>query len=390
MFHNCRVKGHKEIFSCKTRCHECRKRRAARIQLANREKKKTLKNVSPVVHSCTVDATKSAVESQKVSAAAESKNVVAAAVAVGAATQNPPAAVSAVESEKVSAAAVAAGAATLDSSNEHVTFSRFEQERRERDRLKRSVKHLKMTLSACLASREVTTDIKNAYEVMKKKGVALVTSALTVTQRMTDKMQFLDRISSFWEPIFNGVREDGTTFKRDGKRLHLKYNDEWQKKYPKKQLPRERWQKDVEAAVRKLLKAILSESYASSAILEHTLIKSEMNCVAQPWHYDQAFPDTKCRKAVDGKDCPFVLIIGLEEFSFLDVEIKGKPMRVCLTKGDVLLVRGDCLHRGTEFKYSEHGRTTHLRGHVYVYPKSFDIQRGVTFVNDKYASFLMS
>ena len=158
MFHKCRMAGHKHIFSCKTRCHECRKRRAARL-LANREKKKTLKNVSPVVHSCTVDATKSAVESQK-----------------------------------VSAAAVAVGAATLDASNEHVNFSGFIQERRERDRLQRSVKHLRMTLSACLASREVTTDIKNAYEVMKKKGVALVTSALTVTQRMTDKMQFLDRI----------------------------------------------------------------------------------------------------------------------------------------------------------------------------------------------------
>ena len=81
------------------------------------------------------------------------------------------------------------------------------------------------------------------------------------------------------------------------------------------------------------------------------------------------------------------MIIGLEEYSFLDVKFAEEPMRVCLAKGDVLLVRGDCLHRGTEFTFSEDRRTQHLRGHVYIYPHTFRREQGVTYINDEYPTF---
>ena len=250
-----------------------------------------------------------------------------------------------------------------------------------------------MSFGACLASRKVTTDIKNAYKFMTRHGVALVCSAIKVTKNMTDKMTWLSTMSKFvkgWEPIFNAIDRHGNSNNGNEKRQHLKYDDSWGKAFPGVKSPRKEWETEIGKTVSKFLDCILPDDFESH-VSEHSLIRSLMKCTAQPWHYDQGFPGSERWQNVGDKNCPFVMVIGLEDCSFLDVEFADTPMRVFLAKGDVLLVRGDCLHRGTEFTFSEDcDKKQHLRGHVYIYPRSFSRDVGATYIDDKYPKFVPS
>ena len=61
---------------------------------------------------------------------------------------------------------------------------------------------------------------------------------------------------------------------------------------------------------------------------------------------------------------PFSIIVGVEDMSFIDFVVereKGKVRRVCIQRGDLLLIRGDVPHRGVE-NVIEH---EHYRIHIY-------------------------
>ena len=64
---------------------------------------------------------------------------------------------------------------------------------------------------------------------------------------------------------------------------------------------------------------------------------------------------------------PFSVLIGLEEYSFLDIKLEShdKAGRVLINRGEALFVRGDIPHRGCE-NMATH---THYRIHAYVQKK---------------------
>lgn len=364
MFYNCRIKTHnrgaQKVFSCKSRCYKCREQRS----------KSTKTKSQKVPEAASAASAASAVKPQNLPTAAT-------------ADRNVPEAPSAAKLQDVSGAGESHNVPASAAAVKPVRFSQYVQQRKVCERLKNNIAYLRMSLSACLESRLVTTDIENAYMFMRTNGAALMCSAIFVTKEMTDIMNFLSDETTLygkrgWEPIFNGVTKLGESHFGKGRRQHLKYTANWKEKGGKS--PRALWEKATITAVTKLLRKILPKDFVEY-FLEHTLIRSLMSCSAQPWHFDQGFPGSERFNGVGDNNCPFVIIIGLEEYSFLDLVFNGKQIRVCLAKGDVLLVRAECLHRGTEFTFSEDPKKTqHLRGHVYVFPCSFPREKDATYL----------
>ena len=101
--------------------------------------------------------------------------------------------------------------------------------------------------------------------------------------------------------------------------------------------------------------------------LKYSILKSDgklmqpqqLHCdVKQQWFYNTAKSNVKF---------PFSIIVGVENYSFLDfvhVRKQNTLQRICFQKGDLLFIRGDIPHRGTE-NSAEH---EHYRVHIYCDP----------------------
>ena len=102
-----------------------------------------------------------------------------------------------------------------------------------------------------------------------------------------------------------------------------------------------------------------------SAELSYSVLKSDgklsttqdVHCDSKKaWSYSNAKATTKF---------PFSILVGIEDLTFLDfVNIDNYIPRVCIQRGDLLLVRGDIPHRGVE-SLADH---EHYRVHVYCDP----------------------
>jgi len=95
--------------------------------------------------------------------------------------------------------------------------------------------------------------------------------------------------------------------------------------------------------------------------LDFTMLKSDPNLkLCQDAHNDFGIEYASKGKA----DFDFVIIVGVEEYSFLDIKPCAddeEPMRVLIERGDIFLMRSDIPHCGCE-NFTDR---THYRIHVF-------------------------
>ena len=278
---------------------------------------------------------------------------------------------------------------SLDIPSSSQTREDIKVSRRKARKQASAIAHLKLCVDGLFSSRQILADHENAYKRMNTYGVALIPNAIRLNEEIHCVIEFLctnkDYKKTGWDDIFEKAAGDAGTRKRQ----QLTYDDNWNSAADS---PRTLWKRVICTKIEKLLRKILpKETYKKYKKPYHTLLRSNLNCPNQAWHYDQFFPDSDvCKKRLNERDVmPFVMVTAVEEHmcTFLDVEVKGKPMRVCMKKGDVLLLRGDCLHRGTDFKYSPTNQRYHVRGHAYIDPNNFDRKANMTYVYDIYQYF---
>ena len=273
------------------------------------------------------------------------------------------------------------------------SVNEFVRERREKRKQELYQKYLQLSLKSALASCYIVTDKNQAYRFMNEHGVALIKKGITITEQMHATIGSLctgTNDVNAWDSIFEKIGVDGKLSEGTGRRQQLVFNKDWKQKFTKSP-PRDVWKRQINDKVNKFLKVILTRAVSAKyKPAYHTLIRSARRCPNQCWHYDQFYPESDAWRMRRDKEFPFVVIVALEEkeLTFLDVEVDGQPKRICMEKGDVLLVRGDCLHRGTDFKYAPAGKKYHVRGHAYIDPKDFQRQENTTFAHNKYPTFL--
>ena len=84
--------------------------------------------------------------------------------------------------------------------------------------------------------------------------------------------------------------------------------------------------------------------------------------IPQAYHLDVG-PRPYCFTSHSNKWFPFSIMIGVEDYTFLDYQDDtGVVNRICIQKGDLLAFRGDVPHGGTE-NIANH---VHYRIHAYV------------------------
>jgi hypothetical protein len=270
------------------------------------------------------------------------------------------------------------------------TVQAIKIDRRNQKQQLQKIEFLQMALKSALSSRSILCDKETAYKRMNQDGVALIANGIRLNEDIHATVSFLCKGTyqkSGWHSIFQTVDEKGTPDIGLGRRQQLVFDEDWTLAVDS---PRKLWKRAIDKKLQQLLNVILTKDIRKQyKDPYHTLIRSKRPCRNQVWHYDQFFPrSTKC--AACGDILPFVVILALEEqmFTFLDVEVKKEPTRVCMQKGDVLLVRGDCLHRGTDYDYSPTKQTYHVRGHAYIDPKRFKREENTTYPSEKYSKFL--
>ena len=239
------------------------------------------------------------------------------------------------------------------------------------------------------------TQKNKAYDFMNEHGVALIKKGITLNERIQATIQLLctgDNDESCWDSIFEKEDAKGGLSYGTKKRQQLVFDEDWLKAGHRSSSPRMLWRREIVKKTNNFLRDILQKKILRKYKTPyHTLLRSSLHCPNQCWHYDQFYPGSDAWKMCQGKEFPFVIVVAVEEkaLSFLDVEVGGKPTRICMEKGDVLLVRGDCLHRGTDYTYGgPESKRYHVRAHAYIDPKSFKRPTNTTFHDNKYPSFL--
>ena len=278
----------------------------------------------------------------------------------------------------------------VEEQNPPMTHAAIKKARCQERKEQKKIAHLELCVKSVLSCRSIVCGKETAYQCMNDRGVALIPDGIQLNEDIHAAVKHLCEgkyDSKGWDNIFQFIDAKGAPQSGDGKRQQLVYNEDW---VFAEDSPRKLWSRYIKHKVARLLKGILtkeiSDQYKDPS---HTLIRSKRQCANQPWHYDQCFPGSERCEAC-GNVLPFVILVALEEdmYTFLDVELNGRPTRVCMKMGDVLLVRGDCLHRGTDFKYAPAGKKYHVRGHAYIDPVDFKRQENITYPHDKYSSFL--
>ena len=128
----------------------------------------------------------------------------------------------------------------------------------------------------------------------------------------------------------------------------------------------------MDKSLKKLLNKEFPKGWESTSNkvceLSYSVLKSDGKLrTCQDIHCDskKAFAYTKSKA---GTKFGFSIIVGLEDYSFLDFVNNNKGdlqlRRVCISRGDVLMLRGDIPHRGVE-NAADH---EHYRIHVYCDP----------------------
>ena len=150
----------------------------------------------------------------------------------------------------------------------------------------------------------------------------------------------------------------------------------------------------MDKSLKKLLNKEFPKGWESTSNkvceLSYSVLKSDGKLrTCQDIHCDskKAFAYTKSKA---GTKFGFSIIVGLEDYSFLDFVNNNKGdlqlRRVCISRGDVLMLRGDIPHCGVE-NAADH---EHYRIHVYCDPvgiKAEDkIGKDTTIAYDKYSS----
>ena len=256
-------------------------------------------------------------------------------------------------------------------------------------------KYLELSLRSSLDSSCLVTQKNKAYDFMNEHGVALIKKGITLNERIQATIQLLctgDNDESCWDSIFEKEDAKGGLSYGTKKRQQLVFDEDWIKAGHRSSSPRMLWRNEIVKKTNNFLRDILQKKILRKYKTPyHTLLRSSLHCPNQCWHYDQFYPGSDAWKMCQGKEFPFVIVVAVEEkaLSFLDVEVGGKPTRICMEKGDVLLVRGDCLHRGTDYTYGgPESKRYHVRAHAYIDPKSFKRPTNTTFHDNKYPSFL--
>ena len=149
----------------------------------------------------------------------------------------------------------------------------------------------------------------------------------------------------------------------------------------------------LDESIRKLLNKEFPKGWESTsnkvAELSYSVLKSEgklRTCQAMHCDSKTAYSYSKAKASTK---FGFSIIVGIEDYSFLDFVNKegltNALHRVCMRKGDVLMIRGDIPHRGVE-NAADH---EHYRLHVYCDPvgiKAEDkIGKDTTIAYDKYS-----
>jgi hypothetical protein len=230
---------------------------------------------------------------------------------------------------------------------------------------------------------------------MNKHGVALIKKGITINERIQAVIEVLctgDNDKRCWDSIFEKQNAKGELSVGTQKRQQLVFDKDWSDAGYKTSSPRMMWRREIKKKVSDFLRDVLpSNILGKYKTAYHTLLRSILHCPNQCWHYDQFYPGSDAWKKCQGKEFPFVVIVAVEEeaLSFLDVEVGGKPTRICMEQGDVLLVRGDRLHRGTDYTYGgRDSKRYHVRAHAYIDPKTFQRPKNTTFDDDKYPTYL--
>jgi hypothetical protein len=164
-----------------------------------------------------------------------------------------------------------------------------------------------------------------------------------------------------FKPIFNGVTADGA-LTYDG--FRLQGNGEWGQK--------------VKRILNKFLfsKAILTED---RRIAEMYALRSLPSCVRQPRHTDSA-PE-KSLLDQPHEDVPLAMLYAIEDNTWLKIWPFDTPYCVLrLSKGDMVVFRGDMAHCGAEYK------EINTRIHAYIDSNkqgSHKRRKGSTWIDDK-------
>ena len=253
-------------------------------------------------------------------------------------------------------------------------------------------KYLELSLRSSLHSSCLVTQKDQAYDFMNKRGVSLIKKGITINERIQAVIEVLCTDEQYWHSIFEKQNAKGELSVGTKKRQQLVFDKDWIEAGHKTSSPRMMWRREIQKKVSDFLRDVLpSNILGKYKTAYHTLLRSILHCPNQCWHYDQFYPNSDAWKKCQGKEFPFVVIVAVEEkaLSFLDVEVGGKPTRICMERGDVLLVRGDCLHRGTDYTYGgRDSKRYHVRAHAYIDPKTFQRPENTTFDDDKYPTYL--
>lgn len=199
----------------------------------------------------------------------------------------------------------------------------------------------------------------NVPDCLKKHGVALLSEGIPISSDLFEEVVEEMRKFRWTEKLFTGTdargktnflskNEPGRYVTTDSKEIGIvtKWNH-------------------FEKKVRQML--VDCNFQYNRFDLKYSVFKSDSGLlVPQVPHCDVMEPG-ECSKR-KGTKFPFVALVGLEEYSFVEYESLRTKLwtRVCIRRGDVFFFRGDVVHRGCE-NYASH---EHFRIHVYIDPKA--------------------
>ena len=228
-------------------------------------------------------------------------------------------------------------------------------------------RHLQMSLRASFARESVSippTAARHAMQEVEEKGVCLVPGLADITKGFKEFIFCRQQGLQSWEYVFQRVR-GWVPDRGDKKRCQLVTNEDFRGTKP----PRPELQRLTAGMYKRLFSKLgVSKDY----VYEPNVLMSILGAGNQPWHCDVASEN----KYQGCKKFPFNIIIGVSDIAFLDIvpPSSGSPVRVLIRKGDVLIFRGDVVHRGVEYKFNKTMDKTILnfRLHCYIDPKTTD------------------
>ena len=199
----------------------------------------------------------------------------------------------------------------------------------------------------------------NVPDCLKKHGVALLSEAIPISSDLFEELVEEMRKFSWKEKLFTGTDARGqTNFLPKNKPGRYVTTDSKEIGIVTK------WN-HFDKKVRQML--VDCNFQYNRFDLKYSVFKSDSGLlVPQIPHCDVMEPGEFSKRK--GTKFPFVALVGLEEYSFVEYESLRTKLwtRVCIRRGDVFFFRGDVVHRGCE-NYASH---EHFRIHVYIDPKA--------------------